>query len=84
MVDGVAFVPYAITDLGTEIEYPSAYIATEIKMHQYRQLYIMQVVIGVCNGIISGSPAAVHVVQLHLKMAVFMPGQTEHQTAVAA
>ena len=84
MVDTLALVPYAITDLRTEIEEPSAYIAAEIQVHQNGQFHVVQVPVGVSGTGVVRRPAAVLIVQLHLKMAVFVSGVAENETSVAA
>ena len=77
--DSAALVFDAITDLRTEIQEPTAYRATEVNIHQYRQLDIMQVI-----GRSALFPATVLIVQFHLEMAELMSGVAEDEAAVTA
>ena len=84
MINRTALIPYAIPDLRTQIEEPPAYLAAEIEVHQDRQLDVMQIVVGVSDRLVAMRPSAVHVVQLHLEMTVFMPCKAEHQPCISA
>ena len=80
--DGAALVPDAVADLRTEVEDPPASFGTEIEVHQDRELDVVQVVERLALGVVIDRPSAVHVVQLHLEMAVFMSRKTERDTSV--
>jgi len=82
--DSTALIPDAISDLRTEVKDPAASFRTEIEVHQDRELDVVQVVERLTVGVVIDRPSAVHVVQLHLEMTVFMSRKTEGYTTVAA
>ena len=53
-------------------------------MHQQWSLDIMQAAAVSAEGIVLLRPSAMHIVQFHLKGAVFMSGVAEGQSAVSA
>lgn len=82
--DTLVLIPKTIPDLRAEVKDPSAYIATYIEVHQDRKLDIMEIMLRAGNGTAAGRPAAMHIVEFHLEMAVLMPGVAEYESAGTA